>query len=163
MADQSTPETHRGQVLAPRWVFKLLTWSHTFLNRVTGDRFFNTFKGDEVCFVTMTGAKSGKQLTVPLMYVPYRDGVLLVASKGGAPRNPVWYNNLVKHPDIEVRHRGNRMRLHARLAAPDEKDALWPLCDAAYAEFADYRAATNREIPIFVCQPRQSGSCGLEV
>lgn len=154
MADQATSETRTGQVLAPQWVFKLLTWSHTFLNRVTGGRFLNTFKGDEVCFVTMTGARSGKQLTVPLMYVPYQDGVLLVASKAGAPRNPVWYNNLVKHPDIEVRHRGHTMQLYARLAVPEEKGALWPLCDAAYAEFADYRKATNREIPIFICQPR---------
>ena len=71
----------------PRWLVKAMTRLHVFLNRVTGGRLFNSLRGDDVCFVTMKGAKSGRALTIPLMYVPYRDGVLLVASQGGAPRN----------------------------------------------------------------------------
>ncbi len=103
----------------------------------------------------MTGAKSGKILTIPLMYVPYREGVLLVASQGGAPKNPVWYRNLVKTPDIEVRHRGRKMSLRAREATPDEKLELWSHCDERYAPFAAYRArSTDRDIPIFVCESR---------
>ena len=100
----------------------------------------------------MKGAKSGRTLTIPLMHVPYRDGVLLVASLGGAPRNPVWYNNLVKHPEIAVSHRGRRMNLRARLATPEEKPELWPICDQHYAPYADYRKRTTRDIPIFVCE-----------
>ena len=136
----------------PRWVLKFISKSHVFLSRITGGRLFNTLGGDDVVFVTMTGAKSGRQITIPLMYVPYNGGVLLVASQGGAPRNPVWYNNIFKHPDIEVRHRGQRMKLHARLATPEEKSALWPICDTHYAPYADYRARTTRDIPIFVCE-----------
>jgi deazaflavin-dependent oxidoreductase (nitroreductase family) len=139
--------------LPPRWVLKSVTRLHVFLHRLSGGRLFNTLAGDEVCFVTMTGAKSGRTLTIPLMYVPYRDGVLLVASQGGAPRNPVWYHNLVKHPDIEVTHRGRRLKLRARLARADEKPDLWPLCDQHYAPYADYRKRTTRDIPIFVCEP----------
>jgi deazaflavin-dependent oxidoreductase (nitroreductase family) len=138
----------------PKWVLKAVTRTHVFLHRATGGRFFNKLAGDEVCFVTMTGAKSGRTLTVPLMYVPYGDGVLLVASQGGAPRNPVWYRNLVKHPDVEVSHRGQRMRLRARLAQPEEKPAMWPICDEHYAPYADYRRRTERDIPIFVCESR---------
>jgi len=138
----------------PRWLIKAMTRTHVFLHRLFGGRRFNTLNGDEVCFVTMRGAKSGRQLTVPLMHVPYRDGVLLVASLGGAPKNPIWYQNLVAHPDIEVRHRTRSMQLRARLARADEKPALWPLCDACYAPYADYRARTTRDIPIFVCEPR---------
>jgi deazaflavin-dependent oxidoreductase (nitroreductase family) len=89
-----------------------------------------------------------------ISFRPDGEGVLLVASQGGAPRNPVWYNNLVKHPDIEVTHRGRHMKLRARLAAPAEKLALWPICDEHYAPFAEYRTRTTREIPIFVCEPR---------
>ncbi len=137
----------------PRWVVMAVTRLHVFLNRLTGGRAFNSFGGDDVCFVTMKGAKSGRTLTIPLMYVPYRDGVLLVASLGGAPRNPVWYHNLVKHPDIEVSHRGRRIKLRARLAAPDEKPDLWPICDRHYAPYAAYRKRTTRDIPIFVCEP----------
>ena len=137
----------------PRSVIKAMTRLHVFLNRLTGGRLLNSFGGDDVCFVTMKGAKSGRTLTIPLMYIPYRDGVLLVASLGGAPRNPAWYYNLVKHPEIAVRHRGGRMNLRARLANLEEKPALWPICDQHYAPYADYRKRTTRDIPIFVCKP----------
>lgn len=137
----------------PRWILKTVTRLHVLLHNLSGGRLFNTLSGDDVCFVTMKGAKSGRTLTIPLMYVPHRNGVLLVASQGGAPKNPVWYGNLVKHPEIEVSHRGRRMKLRARLARPDEKPALWPICDAHYAPYAEYRARTEREIPIFVCEP----------
>jgi deazaflavin-dependent oxidoreductase (nitroreductase family) len=136
----------------PRWILKAMTRTHVFLHRLTGGRILNTLQGDDVCFVTMKGARSGRVLTIPLMYVPYRDGVLLVASQGGAPKNPVWYNNLVKHPEIEVDHRGRHMKLHARVATADEKPALWPICDEHYAPYAEYRTRTDREIPIFVCE-----------
>ena len=137
----------------PRWVLKAMTRGHVILHRLTGGRYFNTFAGDEVCFVTMTGAKSGRTLTIPLMYVPYREGLLLVASKGGAPRNPAWYFNLVKHPDIKVNYRGNQMNLSARIATAEEKPELWPICDQYYAPYAEYRTRTSRDIPIFVCEP----------
>ena len=137
----------------PRWLIKSMTRAHVFLHRLTGGRAFNTLAGDDVCFVTMTGAKSGRRLTIPLMYVPYQGGVLLVASQGGAPKNPAWYGNLVKHPEIEVTHRGRRMQLRARLARPEEKPALWPICDQHYAPYAQYRQRTSRDIPIFVCEP----------
>jgi deazaflavin-dependent oxidoreductase (nitroreductase family) len=123
------------------------------LHRLSGGRYFNTLSGDEVCFVSMKGAKTGRALTFPLMYVPHGGGVLLVASQGGAPTNPVWYHNLVKHPEIEISHRGSRMKLRARLANADEKPDLWPICDQHYAPFADYRKRTTRDIPIFVCEP----------
>ena len=138
----------------PQWLFKFVSKTHVALNRATGGKLFNKLGGDEVCFVTMLGAKSGKWITIPLMYVPYREGVLLVASKGGAPKNPVWYHSIFKNPDIEVRYRGRRMQLRARLAKPEEKPALWPICDASYAPYADYRARTTRDIPIFICEPR---------
>ena len=137
----------------PRWMVKAVTRLHVSLNRLTGGRLFNTLGGDDVCFVTMKGAKSGRTLTIPLMHVPHRDGLLLVASQGGAPRNPVWYHNLVKHPEIVVSHRRSRMKLRARLANPEEKPELWPICDQHYAPYADYRKRTSRDIPIFVCEP----------
>lgn len=149
--ESSAPPTGKGAP-PPRWVLKIVTRTHVFLHRLTGGRFFNKLGNDEVCFVTMTGAKSGRTLTVPLMYVPHQGGVLLVASQGGAPRNPVWYRNLVKHPDISVNHRGKRLQLRARLAKPEEKPALWPVCDQHYAPYAEYRQRTTRDIPIFVCE-----------
>ena len=150
-----SPTAAGAGALPPRWVVKAVTRLHVFLNRLTGGRLLNSLGGDDVCFVTMKGAKSGRTLTIPLMYIPYRDGVLLVASLGGAPRNPLWYHNLVKHPEIAVRHRRRRMKLRARLATPEEKPDLWPICDEHYAPYADYRKRTTRDIPIFVCEARE--------
>ncbi len=152
MTTESATPSESGPPV-PRWVIKAVTRTHVLLHRLTGGRLFNSLGGDDVCFVTMKGAKTGRTLTIPLMYVPYRDGVLLVASLGGAPRNPAWYHNLVKHPDIAVSHRSLRMKLRARLATPDEKPDLWPICDQHYAPYADYRKRTTRDIPIFVCEP----------
>ena len=135
----------------PRWLLRAVTRGHVLLNRLSVGRWFNTLSGDEVCFVTMTGARSGRSITIPLMFVPYEDGVLLVASMGGAPKNPAWYHSLVKHPEIVVRHRGTERRLRARLARTEEKPQLWPICDHCYAPFAEYRARTERDIPIFIC------------
>lgn len=137
----------------PHWIVKTFARMQVFLNRLSGGRLFNSFGGREICFVTMKGAKSGRTLTMPLMYVPYGDGVLLVASLGGAPRNPVWYHNLVKYPEIVVRHRRSSMKLRARLATPEEKTELWPVCDRFFPSYADYRKLTTRDIPIFVCEP----------
>ena len=152
MTTESTATSTSTGALPPRWVLKGVTRLHVLLHRLTGGRLLNSFGGDDVCFVTMKGAKSGRTMTIPLMYVPHQDGVLLVASMAGAPRNPVWYHNLVKHPDIAVNHRGRRMKLRARLARSDEKPNLWPICDQHYAPYADYRKRTTRDIPIFVCE-----------
>ena len=120
----------------------------------TDGRSMGTMRGREVCIVTMTGAKSGKRRDVPLMYVPYGEGVLLVASLGGAPKHPTWYYNLVSHTDIDVRVKDKTLRLRARLASPAEKTRVWPTCVEYYPDYANYQARTDRDIPVFICEPR---------
>jgi deazaflavin-dependent oxidoreductase (nitroreductase family) len=135
-------------------LMKVMTRTHVFLHKLSGGRLFNSIMGDEVCFVTMTGAKSGRISTRPLMFVPHGNGLLLVASQGGAPKNPAWYYNLAKNPAIKVYYRQNPvMSLHARLASQEEKQALWPICYQHYAPYEEYRERTDRDIPIFVCEP----------
>lgn len=109
------------------------------------------FSGRDICLVTMTGAKSGRKRVIPLMYVPYEDGVLLVASQGGAPVHPLWYQNLVVHPDIEVEVGGRKMKLHARQANAEEKSKVWPICVEHYPPYEDYQGITSRDIPVFIC------------
>ncbi len=138
----------------PRWVLKLFTRINVIVYKLSGGKLMNKLGGDEIFLVTMTGAKSGKKRTIPLMYVQDGDNFLLVASQGGAPKNPVWYNNLVAHPDISITYAGKTYPVRARLAEPQEKEALWPVCDAHYAEYATYRKRTDRDIPMFICEPR---------
>ena len=127
---------------------------HTALYRMSGGALFNRFGGGEVCLVKMMGAKSGREIELPLMYVPYKDGVILVASFAGGPKHPVWYYNLVAHPQIEVTLKGERKTLIARRASSEEKAAVWPLCCSHYKDFDLYQRRTPRDIPVFICEPR---------
>jgi deazaflavin-dependent oxidoreductase (nitroreductase family) len=125
-----------------RWVFD-----------VSGGRMMTTIEGSPICVVTMTGARSGKQYKWPLMYVPYKNGVLLVASRGGAATNPSWYFNLRAHPEIEVHVGGRRIEVTARQASSSEKEQLWPICVEAYPSYGDYQGWSTRDIPVFICLP----------
>jgi len=150
---QQAAKQEQGAAI-PRGVLKAFTRINVWVYRLSGGRLMNKLGGDPICLITMTGAKSGKQRTIPLMYVPYGDGVLLVASQGGAPRHPVWYHNLVAHPDIVVEQGGRKLALTARVLSGDERAAAWPVCVEHYADYADYQQRTNREIPVFYCEPR---------
>jgi len=126
---------------------------NVFVYRLTGGRVMGKFQGRPIVLITMKGAKSGHTRTIPLMYVPYKEGVIIVASQGGAPKSPVWYQNLVKNPEITAQYRGKKMKLKARQADDTEKAAVWPICVEHYPAFADYQARTDRNIPVFVCEP----------
>ena len=122
--------------------------------RLSRGRILGKLSGYDICLVTMTGAKSGKTRVIPLMYVPYKDGVIIVGSQGGAPKNPVWHNNLVANPDIEVQYKAKKMKLRARLVDADEKAEVWPVCCQHYPDYDLYQNRTDRNIPVFVCEPR---------
>jgi deazaflavin-dependent oxidoreductase (nitroreductase family) len=117
-------------------------------------RTMGQFNGHDVCVVTMKGARSGRIRHVPLMYVPHQRGVLLVASLGGAPQHPTWYYNLVANPDITVQVKEASLKLRAREASREEKAELWPVCCEHYPDYEQYQQRTERDIPVFVCEPR---------
>ncbi len=133
---------------------KLFSQMNAAVYRMSGGKLMGSMASSPICVVRMQGARSNVWRDVPLMYVPNGDGVLLVASLGGAPKHPVWYYNLVAHPDIEVLVKERTLKLRARIASAAEKAALWPKCVAAYPAYADYQKKTTRDIPLFICEPR---------
>ena len=126
---------------------------NSFIYKLSGGRLLGKIGKSEICVVTMTGAKTGKKRDIPLMYIPHGDGVLLVASLGGAPRHPTWYYNLVANPDIEVLVGTRTTKLRARRATPAEKSELWGICCKFYPPYDSYQARTERDIPVFICEP----------
>jgi len=120
----------------------------------SGGTKMGTLQGRDICVVTMKGAKTGKTRHIPLMYVPYENGVVLVASLGGAPKHPLWYHNLVAHPDIEVQVKGESLSLRARVASTEEKAKVWPVCCEHYPDYQTYQDRSIRDIPVFLCEPR---------
>jgi deazaflavin-dependent oxidoreductase (nitroreductase family) len=109
--------------------------------------------GLPVIVVTNLGAKSGKIRKTPLMRVEHGGTYTAVASKGGAPEHPVWYYNLVAHPEVEVQDGPLKQDMVARLVTGDEKATWWERAVAAYPPYADYQAKTDRDIPVFVLEP----------
>ena len=137
-----------------RQFIRPFSWLNSFVYKLTGGRLMGSFQGRPIMLVTMKGAKTGKQRTIPLMYVPYKEGVIMVGSLGGAPRSPVWVKSLQVNPDVVVHCLGKKLKLRARQVGDAEKAQLWPICVQHYREYADYQARTDRSIPVFVCEPR---------
>ena len=101
------------------------------------------------------GAKSGKKRTSPLLYTKDGDDLVIVASKGGHPKNPAWFHNLRANPDTEVQIGSERRRVHARVADEDERPRLWNKAVAQYGGYAGYQKRTGRQIPLVVLERRK--------
>lgn len=135
-----------------RTVLKLFTRLNVFLYNATSGKLGSRLMGRDICIITMTGARSGKERQIPLMYVPYKQGILLVASQGGADKHPTWFYNLMANPSIKVTVHGQQMNLTARQATPEEKQQVWPICVEHYPDYENYRHRTKRDIPVFICE-----------
>lgn len=123
----------------------------------TGGREANTLRdtGLPIIVVTMRGNKSGKVRKAPLMRVEHNGEYALVASKGGTPENPVWYQNLKAHPDEVTLQDGEKpFEVDVRELAGEERAAWWDRAVAAYPPYADYQRNTKRVIPVFVATRR---------
>ncbi len=143
-----------GAAPMSKGVMKIFTRVNVWVYKLTGGRMMNEMNGTPVCLITMTGRKSGKKRTIPLMYNPCGDDVVLVASMGGAPKHPIWYHNLVANPDIEVQVKGKGKRsMRARQASDEEKAALWPSLVENFPNFSIYAERTDRNIPMMICSP----------
>jgi deazaflavin-dependent oxidoreductase (nitroreductase family) len=104
--------------------------------------------------LTTTGRKSGEKLIFPLFYGETGDGgYIIVASKGGAPKQPQWYLNLQAHPEVEVQVGTRKMKARARTATGAERARLWEEALKFWPPYADYAKKTDREIPVVVLEP----------
>lgn len=110
------------------------------------------WEGGEVIILTTTGAKSGSERRTPLIRVTDGERYFVVASMGGAPNNPNWYHNMIAHPEVTIRDRAEVLQLVARQADAEEKARYWPLAVAAWPAYDDYQAATDRDIPLMICE-----------
>ncbi|MFZ2528621.1 MAG: nitroreductase family deazaflavin-dependent oxidoreductase [Rhodococcus sp. (in: high G+C Gram-positive bacteria)] len=111
-----------------------------------------TMNGMPVVILTTRGAKSGKLRKTPLMRVEHDGTYAVVASLGGAPKNPVWYHNVVADPHVELRDGTEVQDMTAREVHGDEKELWWERAVAAYPDYADYQTKTDRQIPVFVLE-----------
>ena len=141
-------------------ILKVMSRVNIAAYRATGGRVGGTWrlgsafrKGVPICLLTTKGRKTGRPRTQPLLYMPDGDRVVIVASQGGLPKDPLWYLNLRADPRVTVQVRRDVRRMRARTVSPEERAALWPRLVAVYADFDKYQSWTDREIPVVICDP----------
>jgi proline iminopeptidase len=126
---------------------------HVQRYRETGGEVGHKWKGgSKVLLLTTKGRKSGEPRTTPLIYELDGDRLVIVASKGGTPENPGWYENLQKDPNVELQVLDDVFPARARTAEGDERERLWKLVNQQWPDYDSYQTKTDREIPVVVLE-----------
>jgi deazaflavin-dependent oxidoreductase (nitroreductase family) len=129
--------------------------AHTLVYRASGGLVGQYLPGaPPMLLLDHVGAKSGKVRTSPLAYLEDGENLVIVASKGGYPKNPSWFYNLRAHPETTVRVGRERRAVRAKVADAGERERLWPMIVDLYGGYADYQERTDREIPLVILEPR---------
>jgi deazaflavin-dependent oxidoreductase (nitroreductase family) len=111
-------------------------------------------RGSPVVLLTLRGAKTGKLRYTPVMRVEHDGRYAVVASRGGAPEHPAWYYNIKAHPEFPLQDGTVTKNFVAREVEGTERDEWWERAVAAYPPYAQYQASTDRQIPVFVLDPK---------
>lgn len=124
------------------------------LYRVTRGRLAGKVGGSPVLLLSTTGRRSGQRRTAPVLYMRDGERLIVIGSNAGNERAPAWSLNLKANPDAEVELAGRRQSVRARVAEGAERADLWRRINERYRGFDDYDARTQRDIAVFVLEPR---------
>ena len=118
-----------------------------------GERGYH-WRGTTILLLSAKGRRSGEPRTTPLIHRTDGDRWIVVASKGGAPANPSWFENLIADPEATIQVRGEEVPVRASIAEGEERSRLWSLMTDVWPAYDDYQARTEREIPVVVLSRR---------
>jgi deazaflavin-dependent oxidoreductase (nitroreductase family) len=110
------------------------------------------WNGVPTLLLTTTGSQSGKPRTLPLIYGRDGERYLIVASRGGAPDHPGWYNNLVANPKVQLQVAADKFTARASTAKGAERARLWQTMKKIWPAYDEYQTKTSREIPVVVLE-----------
>ncbi len=114
------------------------------------------FEGASLLLLHHTGARTGRQFTNPLAYMPDGERYIVFASKAGAPENPAWYHNLKAQPLVSIEVGTDTIEVTASEITGDERDRLFAAQVTRAPHFADYQAKTDRAIPVVALTPSKA-------
>jgi deazaflavin-dependent oxidoreductase (nitroreductase family) len=108
------------------------------------------WRGAPTLLLTTRGRRTGALRRTALIFGRDGDDFLIVASKGGAPENPLWYENLLAEPRVRVQLKDEQFEATARPAGPEERSRLWAIMTDIWPDYDEYTTRTERVIPIVV-------------
>src|SRR5579884_3094849 len=106
------------------------------------------WRGTTILLLTTTGRKSGEPRTTPLIHRTDGERWVIVASKGGWPQHPIWFQNLQADPDAEIELPGEKVPVRASVAEGEERARLWSMMCEVWPAYDEYQQKTDREIPV---------------
>ena len=127
---------------------------HVRVYRETGGERGYHWRGTTILLLSTIGRRSGEQRTTPLIHRTDGDRWVVVASKGGAPKNPGWFENLAAESRATIQVRDEEIPVEASVAEGAERERLWSLMAEVWPAYDDYQAKTDRQIPVVVLQRR---------
>jgi deazaflavin-dependent oxidoreductase (nitroreductase family) len=127
---------------------------HVRVYRETAGQRGYHWRGATTLLLTTEGRTSGEPRTTPLIHRTDGDRWVVVASKGGAPRNPSWFENLRANPDVTIQVKGETVPVRATAAEGEERTRLWSLMTEVWPPYDEYQTRTEREIPVVVLARR---------
>jgi deazaflavin-dependent oxidoreductase (nitroreductase family) len=136
------------------WALKTFGKLNVPLYRASHGRLFGQIAGTPVLLLTTVGRRSGQPRTVPVVYLPDGERLIVIGSNAGHKTAPAWSLNLEANPDAQVEVGSKRQKIRARIAEGEERVELWRKMNAQYSGFDDYDARTTRDIRLFVLEPR---------
>lgn len=134
--------------------FSLFGDEHVRQYEATGGKTGHDWNGTSCLILRVKGRKTGKTRKYPLIYGMDGNDWVLVASKGGAPENPGWYENLVANPDCEIQVWDEVIPVVASTGSAADKKRVWPAMTAQWPDYDKYQAKTPREIPVVLLRRR---------
>jgi deazaflavin-dependent oxidoreductase (nitroreductase family) len=118
-----------------------------------GERGYH-WRGTTILLLTTRGRTSGELRTTPLIHRTDGERWVVVASKGGAPEHPSWYENLQANPEVTIELPAETVPVRASTAAGEERARLWALMNEVWPAYDEYQTKTDREIPVVVLTRR---------
>ena len=106
------------------------------------------FSGAPLLLITTQGRKTGENRINPLMHLPDGDRWIIFASKGGDPKSPDWYHNLVANPIVTLEVGEETFEADATVITGEERDTLYARQAKLFPNFAEYETKTTRKIPV---------------
>ena len=127
---------------------------HVRVNRESNGEHGYHWRGTTILLLTTRGRSSGEPRTTPLIHRTDGDRWIVVASKGGAPEHPGWYQNLKADPQASIQVLGEIVDVIATDAEGSERERLWDLMIEVWPQYTDYAARTDRQIPVVILSRR---------